>query len=173
MEHKRQSHDPRRRDPQASHHSPRGSQPQQVVLLGSNSSKESPAISSPSFSVGSTPRGPVSDKKRVLQEISVAEKEMPRDLVQQRNFERGLAIRDRFLFSFNSIPFLRTFLLTSLFSCERLLEGYMELLFLDYDYAVEKDVEARVWKTLFHAFIEEYRRRLREPVSTLLHSTTV
>jgi len=172
MEHKRQSHDPRRRDPQASHPSPRGPQPQQVVLLGGNS-KESPAISSPTSSAGSTPRGPVSDKKRVLQEISVAEKEMPRDLVQQRNFERGLAIRDRFLFSFNSIPFLRTFLLTSLFSCERLLEGYMELLFLDYDYAVEKDVEARVWKTLFHAFIEEYRRRLREPVSTLLHSTTV
>ena len=78
------------------------------------------------------------DRKRLVTELSAAEKEMPPDLVQHRNLERGLKTR------------------------EVLLPKYVELILGDVDYAVEKDVDVKLWRTLFHCFIEEFRRQLHQ-----------
>eukprot|EP00047_Mylnosiga_fluctuans_P021386 m.104247 g.104247 ORF g.104247 m.104247 type:complete len:706 (+) comp8879_c1_seq2:206-2323(+) len=41
-------------------------------------------------------------------------------------------------------------------------DRYEELLFLDYDYACEVDVETRLWKNAFYRQIEEFRKLIRK-----------
>jgi hypothetical protein len=44
-------------------------------------------------------------------------------------------------------------------------DNYEQIIFLDYDFAVSKDVEQSIWKTVFYRVIEEYRKKLRKCAS--------
>ena len=41
-------------------------------------------------------------------------------------------------------------------------DNFEQVLFLNYEFAISKDVEQSIWKAVFYRVIEEYRRRLRK-----------
>jgi hypothetical protein len=42
-------------------------------------------------------------------------------------------------------------------------DNFEQVLFLNYEFAISKDVEQSIWKSVFYRVIEEYRKRLRKP----------
>jgi len=46
-----------------------------------------------------------------------------------------------------------------------IMELYENIIFMDYDFATEKDIEMLLWKTVFYKMIEEYRKHIRKCVA--------
>ncbi len=59
-------------------------------------------------------------------------------------------------------------ILTRLLNDTRIRDNYEEILLLNFDFALSKDIEQNLWKTAFYKVIEEYRKRLRKVRSSAI-----